>query len=239
MDFSIKVPKPCSEKWDSFTPTVSGGFCSSCNKTVTDFTKMSDEEVVRFFAGDPGHTCGRFRPDQLKVYHRGSAQSGIRPGLRLFQAGVLSVLFLLINRPASAQTIIPKMKPEVEQFHDSIPGRVATVSSEHTLRGVVTSTEEGLLPGVTVYLKGSDQGTVTDVNGQFEFPQKLKAGDVLVFSFIGFITREYVVPKEAKADIEMVLDLYYDITGEVAFDGVYTERQSVFSRWWQQISAWF
>ncbi|WP_276372697.1 hypothetical protein [Chryseolinea sp. H1M3-3] len=41
----IAVPKPCHEKWSSFTKTTNGGFCGSCQKEVIDFTSWSDERA--------------------------------------------------------------------------------------------------------------------------------------------------------------------------------------------------
>lgn len=60
----ITIPKPCYENWETMTPDEKGRFCSVCSKTVHDFTKSSDEELIGgFFSGD--NICGRFRDDQL------------------------------------------------------------------------------------------------------------------------------------------------------------------------------
>lgn len=57
-----------------------------------------------------------------------------------------------------------------------------TIAQEKTLTGVVS--ESGLpLPGATVVIKGTQNGTQTDLDGRFSI--KAKPGDVLVFSFIG------------------------------------------------------
>src|SRR5688500_13679905 len=66
--FEIAVPKPCHEKWSSFTKTHQGGFCSPCQKEVIDFTTWSDDRIKLYFKNLSGNTCGRFRPEQLKVY---------------------------------------------------------------------------------------------------------------------------------------------------------------------------
>lgn len=46
-------------------PTEDGRFCGSCQKTVVDFTVMSDAEVTRFVTRQKGSACGRFRAEQL------------------------------------------------------------------------------------------------------------------------------------------------------------------------------
>ena len=40
------IPKPCHENWDEMTPNEKGRFCSICSKTVKDFTKLSDAEIM-------------------------------------------------------------------------------------------------------------------------------------------------------------------------------------------------
>jgi TonB-linked SusC/RagA family outer membrane protein len=55
-------------------------------------------------------------------------------------------------------------------------------AQEKTVTGVV-SDETGPLPGANVVLKSTKKGTQTDVDGKYSI--KAKAGDVLLFSFIG------------------------------------------------------
>ncbi len=40
---SVNVSKPCHETWQAMTPVTGGRHCRSCSKTVTDFTKMSND----------------------------------------------------------------------------------------------------------------------------------------------------------------------------------------------------
>ncbi|MDM1346187.1 TonB-dependent receptor [Myroides marinus] len=63
-------------------------------------------------------------------------------------------------------------------------------AQQKTLSGVVS--EGGLpLPGVTVVIKGTQEGTQTDLDGKYSL--KVKPGDVLVYSFIGMNDKEYKV----------------------------------------------
>jgi hypothetical protein len=97
------------------------------------------------------------------------------------------------------------------------------------------------MAGVNIYLKGSVDGTVTDADGKFEFPRKLKEGDVLVFSFIGFETIEYLITSETTAPIEITFSAaYYEIMGKIAVvDYIYTERESGLRRWWEKVKDIF
>lgn len=48
------------------TPNEQGRYCSSCRKTVIDFSMMSDREMLDHMANISGYTaCGRFSNDQL------------------------------------------------------------------------------------------------------------------------------------------------------------------------------
>jgi TonB-linked SusC/RagA family outer membrane protein len=63
-------------------------------------------------------------------------------------------------------------------------------SQELRITGKVTSTKDGMeLPGVNVRVKGSSRGTVTDASGNYSLTIN-SAQDTLLFSFIGFETRE-------------------------------------------------
>jgi len=63
----ISIPVPCHEDWDKMTPDHTGRHCSSCAKSVVDFTGMSDDEVKHFFLNkkEDERVCGRFKQTQL------------------------------------------------------------------------------------------------------------------------------------------------------------------------------
>jgi hypothetical protein len=49
------------------TPNQSGKFCASCQKTVVDFSRMSDAEIFNYFDNYKGATCGNFSEKQLNT----------------------------------------------------------------------------------------------------------------------------------------------------------------------------
>ena len=65
-------------------------------------------------------------------------------------------------------------------------------SNERTIKGLITN-EDGPLDGVNVILKGTRNGTVTNAKGEFTFPLKLKTGDVLVISYLGYENQNVVI----------------------------------------------
>lgn len=63
--FTLSILEPCHENWNTMSPEEKGRFCSSCRKTVVDFTNMSDRQIAAFFQKPSGSLCGRFYNDQL------------------------------------------------------------------------------------------------------------------------------------------------------------------------------
>lgn len=94
--------------------------------------------------------------------------------------------------------------------------------------GVVTNLDDGLsLPGVTVMVKGTTVGTVTGPDGNYSLNVP-EGSTTLVFSFIGFKTREVAIEGRKTIDVVMETDLLlvdevlvvaYGTTKKEAFTG--------------------
>ncbi|WP_430466834.1 carboxypeptidase-like regulatory domain-containing protein [Winogradskyella ouciana] len=78
-----------------------------------------------------------------------------------------------------------------------------TTSTERTVKGVI-SNEKGPIKDVNITLQGARNGTTTNENGEFTFPIKLKTGDVLLISYIGYETQKFEI-KEDTTFIKLVL----------------------------------
>ena len=96
---------------------------------------------------------------------------------------------------------------------------------ENIVKGIV-SDENGPLLGVNILLKGTTTGTFTDEKGAFTFPKALKKGDVLVFSFMGYDTKEIrIVGNLTMLNVEMTSDLS-EILGAVDTNKPYKSKRS-------------
>lgn len=70
------------------------------------------------------------------------------------------------------------------------------------ITGVVKHAEDGTaLPGVSVVIKGTTIGASTDIDGKYSI--KAKETDVLIFSFVGMVTKEVTVGKKTKIDVSL------------------------------------
>ena len=96
-------------------------------------------------------------------------------------------------------------------------------SQDITVNGVVRDAETSeLMPGVNVIVKNTTTGTSTDFDGNFVL-SGLSAGDVLVFSYIGFLPAEYPVRRAETITILMQEDV--SALDEVVVIGYGTQRK--------------
>lgn len=240
-NIQISVPKPCHEKWSSFPKTSNGGFCSSCQKEVIDFTSWSEDRLKLHFKNVSANTCGRFRQEQLKIYAYDKPSTNRFGWLSVSFAGML-VLFT--SRQGLAQQANPS-KQTTEQYQEDIKSgkTLLTVSDVVKVNGIVKSREDGgALPGVNVVYKGTGKGTVTDADGRFTLTlENLSSSPALVFSFIGMQTVEYTIDV-MKPEQEIVVDMFYDnvsLTGEIIVGGAMVGKWYSPRTWWWRIKNLF
>ncbi|MBL7853404.1 MAG: TonB-dependent receptor [Cyclobacteriaceae bacterium] len=80
---------------------------------------------------------------------------------------------------------------------------ICTFAQQRTVSGRVTASADGSpLPGVNVVIKGTATGTATDADGRFTLTVG-NSGDVLIFSFIGFINKEVTVGQQSTVDVSL------------------------------------
>ena len=72
--------------------------------------------------------------------------------------------------------------------------------------GNVTDDKGNSMPGVTIIIKGTNKGTVTDANGKYSITVD-DSNSTLVFSFIGFHTQEVPVNGQTTLDVQMNEDV--------------------------------
>ncbi len=83
---------------------------------------------------------------------------------------------------------------------------MGSMYAQSTVTGTVLSGEDNSpLIGVTVLVKGTSQGTVTDMNGKYSISVSGEEA-TLVFSYVGFKTQEVAVGTQSKIDITLSPD---------------------------------
>jgi TonB-linked SusC/RagA family outer membrane protein len=109
----------------------------------------------------------------------------------------------------------------------NLVGKHATIRLEKlvdkTLTGRVTDEKNERLPGVSVILKGTQRGTVTDTDGRYKIDVP-DGGATLVFSFVGYLSQEVKVGNQTSLDINLKADS--KVLDEIVVIGYGTSKKS-------------
>lgn len=98
-----------------------------------------------------------------------------------------------------------------------------TTRAEVTVTGKVTSADDGAtLPGVNVYVKGTQTGTITDSDGKYSL-SVADENSLLVFSYIGFATQEISIA--GRTSIDVVLEPSLESLNEVVVTALGIKRE--------------
>ncbi|MEL7001995.1 MAG: carboxypeptidase-like regulatory domain-containing protein, partial [Bacteroidota bacterium] len=82
--------------------------------------------------------------------------------------------------------------------------RAKVVAQAIPVQGKVLDETGQPMAGVNVVIEGTTQGTITDIDGNYRL--EATAGDILIFSFIGYQTIEMVIGNETTIDVQMEQD---------------------------------
>lgn len=62
--YILTIPERCNENWAEMPLSGKGRDCSKCEKSIRDFSKLSDAELISLLKSEE-RICGRFDPTQL------------------------------------------------------------------------------------------------------------------------------------------------------------------------------
>ena len=125
---------------------------------------------------------------------------------------------LFVTGPSIAEAIAEVPAPMNSDGHVAATDELAI-----QIRGIVTSdTDQTGLPGVTVVEKGTNNGTVTNLNGEYSL-EVTNSNSVLVFSYVGFVSQEITVGSRTEINVSMVESI--DTMSEVVVTALGIERE--------------
>lgn len=75
------------------------------------------------------------------------------------------------------------------------------------ITGKVTGRDGNPIPGVTIIIEGTNQGTITDAGGNYEITVTPKSRN-LVFSFVGMVSQTIPIAGKAKIDVTMAEEIH-------------------------------
>ena len=135
-----------------------------------------------------------------KKWIRDAIQFGVKT--KTWKIMRLSAFFLLVFAAqvwAGADRLIILTAEKQGTSEESMLSQQAVVS------GTVTDNNGQPLPGAAVVVKGTVQGTVTNVNGEYSIPN-IPENATLQFSFVGMRAQEVVVGNQSRINVSMIAD---------------------------------
>jgi hypothetical protein len=218
--FQLQIPEPCHEDWNKMTPGDKGRFCNSCQKTVVDFTSMSDMQLIAFFKKpSTGSVCGRFYNDQLE---RDFEIPGKRiPWLKYFFQFAIPVFLTGLKSYSQGKPMIKENNDTavcnsiISGDIDIMRSSVAPVLKNEILGKVVDENGKGI-SYATVIIKGTKNGTACDSAGNFYLRISEKQTPVfIVASAVGYSSVEKQINIVKDSSTEIILQTYTALGGEV------------------------
>lgn len=190
----LDITTPCHENWGKMNINAEGRFCGSCQKTVVDFTAMSDRELVNYFSNYSGYACGRFRSEQLS---RELVQPVRKPIWYRHMLNLLVPALLLSTKAYSQGKILkkdsivctPQSKPSIEEI--AIVGGISATRPDriYPIAGKIVDSDGQPISFATIVVRDSKEGVVADEKGQFLLKSK-KRNPVLLISSVGYESKE-------------------------------------------------
>ena len=156
----IAIPEPCHEGWQNMSPVEKGRFCASCQKTVLDFTHLSDNEILKLVSKDD-NLCGRINVSQLNRNLIATQRKSNYFGY--FATSVLAFLGL------GTESVVAQENPVVVQ---NISKSSTTLDeSEFIVRGIVKDTLGNGISNISIKIRNQKM-VMTNINGEFEIQVK-------------------------------------------------------------------
>jgi hypothetical protein len=206
----ISIPEACHQPWQQMTPNEHGRHCMHCAKKVTDFTGMTNDDIIAYLS-TKSNICGRFGYEQLNQVNRHIDTAGLKSyaGWRKWMATMVllgSTAFLKVSgqtNPITASKV--EQNPSVNHLGGSQLRKSAVNSSgKIEVKGRILDDEDKPLNGATLSVVGTDMAFPTDTEGRFKFHVPTSARNVTV-SFVGFETATVSIDSLKTENYEMKL----------------------------------
>lgn len=200
------IQEPCHANWNEMQPGVQGRFCNSCEKSVVDFTAMSDFSIVNYLEDHKNEkVCGRFTQPQLnRVYQLNQAVLPPLFDLRAVVLGLALTTFSAVHGFSQTEPQEPvKIDTTIQQIPDPvIMGDIAILTYEHGTEKVAKGKIINSLSSFKgIYIQLMDQNRKVlktielDSTGDFEFELNWRQGPAYIeVSGTGFETTSRYFP---------------------------------------------
>jgi hypothetical protein len=164
MSIQLNIDKPCNENWDNMQPNKDGRHCMSCQKTVVDFSNMTDREILDYISNISGDICGRTNRMQL---NRNLKENNLSKRFSWRYIWNLVIVVFVFAGKAKAQGGI-KFQKVAQVKKDRPEEEICLIRKPNFITGTVKNAMTGEpIPFASVMMKGTQDGVSTDSAGKF------------------------------------------------------------------------
>ena len=216
----IQINTPCHENWAKMTPEDKGRFCSLCNKSVIDFSLMTDNEILKHLKKENSDLCGRFSVTQLQRPIR-ETQLQPKKNWRYWLASISALLFLINRSEAQTKNAVnthnnPSITPKDSM--ELTKGKILiTPTATDILKGTVVDSAGKPMEGASIRVKENGVGVTADNKGNFHLNIKhLPETFTIVVAYIGYETQRIPINKATLKEVTIRMkEEINKMTGEV------------------------
>ncbi|MET3979496.1 hypothetical protein ABIB39_002081 [Mucilaginibacter sp. UYP27] len=232
---SISIPQPCHENWNQMTPVEQGRHCNVCRKTVTDFTVMSNNEIINYFT-EHTNTCGRFDSHQLASVNN-HLELQDKPKFSWKRAALAAAITsLFATTEASAQETVGEIAVS-QSFNTVKKMSTGDTVKYNTIKGKVLDDSKLPVPGAQIKIPGTALGAFTDVNGNFQLktPSNIQ---IFTVCYIGMQTEKIAIDSNLTGAYNIGMKaLSGQLGGAVAV--VRVNKVPFYKMWWYKLKRAF
>lgn len=201
-------------------------YCTSCAKAVTDFTQMSDSDIIKYLSTQKGEVCGRLRKSQIN-----RAILLDKPIYSRYRSLTLLLPAIIGATATQAQQTFSEVKTEMlcETKGDTIPVQFQAYDVQETCTRrfrVVDEESKEPIPFCNISSSNKLYGVISDLDGYFNFEKvqaPLNPGDTIIFSSIGYCKKYITLQQLFSSPAETI----HMVQLEVVMMGAIVQKRTV------------
>lgn len=208
----LEIKSPCQADWSKMSLAEAGRYCSNCEKTVLDFSLLNKDQIIEKISNTNTSLCIKANKTEIDLPINSCAQTEMRQGYRL------AASLLLFGAVTSSFSSAMDTQPLTTLLGDIEKGVSVNSTSKQTLKSdsnkvmikgkVLDSSSKLPLDFVSIYIKGTQIGWITDSTGNFSFeiPKDYQGKSlVLVCAYVGYHSKEINIEPQNLNKLQLIL----------------------------------
>jgi len=197
----------CNQNWQEMPFKNDNRWCHLCQQCVVDFRTKDIANIKQIQKESAGKTCGIYTKNQIEeLYPAVNFPAFLR--LRNIAAAIFTSLIFNIS---AAESITNHLVVPIENTFKSTANKLVPLNKQSiindtiTVKGIVKdSINSEPLIGVSIYIEGTEQGTISNIDGEFELSFLPTAGDSLMVSYTGYYSQVFSLNQSTNLAVQLV-----------------------------------